>query len=312
MKPGILLCIGTEKGLFVLQHLVKHYEDIQFHVCTFKETDVITSYETQIQEVARQAELPIYSWGQLKQAGESFLLDNNIGMILCVSWPYLIPEAMVRAVDGNTVVVHESLLPKYRGYAPLVTALINGEPEVGVTVMFAADDMHAGDIIYQKTVSVSEHDRISDLIAKVMPAYRDGMVYALDNFLKGKLEGTPQDHSEATYSIWRDEHDMFIDWTQPAKFIERFIRALGDPYLAARSYLGNDIVTIHEAVAEPDVPFEIRQPGKVWRLTQKGEPEVVCGQGILRLVDVRKDGLNYLPLTKLRRRFMSPYKQDIL
>ena len=123
-------------------------------------------------------------------------------------------------------------------------------------------------------------------------------------FLAGDLrDGTPQDHSKATYSIWRDADDYWIDWTQDSETIERTIRALGKPYLGARSRLNDKTIIISESVVEPDICFAIRQPGKVWSLDETGCPTIVCGRGMLRITSAMEEGRSIIPMRSLRLRF---------
>jgi methionyl-tRNA formyltransferase len=107
----------------------------------------------------------------------------------------------------------------------------------------------------------------------------------------------------ATYSIWRDEVDYWIDWREDAARIERTIRALGDPYLGARTRWNDCTVVLHRATVIDDVRFAIRQPGKVWALDEQGCPTVVCGAGMLKVLAATCDGQSILPLTSLRVRF---------
>ena len=132
------------------------------------------------------------------------------------------------------------------------------------------------------------------------PLYREGV----RRYLAGELcHARPQDHSQATYSIWRDEDDYRIEWSESAERIERTVRALGPPYLGARSRLGGREVVIHRVEVEADLPFAIRQPGKVWSLDPEGRPSVVCGSGLVKVVEASADGKSILPLKALRLRF---------
>ena len=215
----------------------------------------------------------------------------------------MIPKEWIEYLNGRVLITHDSLLPKYRGFAPLASALINGEHEVGLTVMLAGTEMDTGDIIYQNRISLATNDTIGDLIKALIPLFVEGVVSSLEKMISGKIKREKQDHSKATYSIWRDEIDLWIDWNESASRIERTIRALGRPYMGARTRLDSEDVIIQKAKVVPDIPFEIRQPGKVWKLTKEGRPVVVCGIDMLLIIEAKIRDKSLIPMKKLRVRF---------
>jgi methionyl-tRNA formyltransferase len=119
----------------------------------------------------------------------------------------------------------------------------------------------------------------------------------------GSLVAQPQDERQATYSVWRDTEDYFIDWTWPAEKIERFIYAVGYPYEGAYTILGDQVVIINACATIPgDLIFPLREPGKVWRLVEGG-PIVICGNGLLQILAMQtQDGAEF-HLEKPRSRF---------
>ena len=113
---------------------------------------------------------------------------------------------MIHGAAG-LIVLHDSLLPKYRGFAPLPTALINAEPYVGVTALFAkekSDEYDRGDILGQRKLAVTYPARIQTVISAISGAYADLVIDIWRRIHAGvKLTGTPQNEAEATYSLWR-------------------------------------------------------------------------------------------------------------
>jgi len=93
---------------------------------------------------------------------------------------------------------------------------------------------------------------------------------------------TPQNETEVTYWLWRDEEDYRIDWSSDAAQIQRFIDSVGNPYKGASAFMGEHTVRILDAVVEPDIQIEVRQSGKIVFM-REGSPIVVCGRGLLRV-----------------------------
>jgi methionyl-tRNA formyltransferase len=295
-----LLCLATKKGYEVLQECIRHKDGRRLYVCTFKEMHVAESYHQTILESAEAAGLTAVAWNDFQRDPVAFLAARQVRAVVCVGWRYLVPEAAVRHLDGEVVVAHDSLLPRLRGFAPLPTALIVGEEETGVTFLRAGRGTDDGDILWQGRVAIEPGDTIARLIDKVSPLYREGV----RRYLAGELrEGRKQDESLATYSMWRDEVDYRIDWSESAERIERTVNALGPPYLGARSRLDGEEVILHQVRVEPDLTFAIRQPGKIWALDSEGCPTVVCGSGMIKVLAATARGASILPLKALRQRF---------
>jgi methionyl-tRNA formyltransferase len=208
-------------------------------------------------------------------------------LVFVVGWQFLLPP------DARMVVFHDSLLPRFRGFAPTVAALIAGEPEIGVTALRPVPEPDAGPILAQHSQPVDYPAKVRDVLERLVDSY----VACSRDVLRAHAEGTlvemPQDSTQATYSIWRDDTDYLIDWSDSATRICRTIDALGWPYPGAKTILGATTLTVLNAKPGPHLRFEQVHPGKVWSLVD-GLPTVVCGEGTVVLTDVRDEqGLVY-------------------
>ncbi len=300
--PSIILCLSTEKGLAVAQSLSNLVDRAKFTVCTFREVGT-ECFEERIRDTAIRSGASHLYQKQWRDQALEVVRKTNASMIICVGWRYLISDEVCDLVNGNVVVAHDSLLPKFRGFAPLPTALIEGEDRTGVTFLKATAGVDSGPIYWQDSFPISSSDTIGTLIQKTLPIYVEGVRKAV---FKEFAAPQPQIDSMATYSVWRNEDDYWIDWTQFAEVIERTIRALGPPYSGARTIAEGRPIAILSAKIEEDVKFAIRQPGKIWDVDEAGRPAVICGRGILRLYAARYiDGEQepFIPLNKLRIRF---------
>ena len=285
------LFIMNQKGLSILRALVnKGYTNEIGYVVSSKDKGLVDDSYSDIFKLCKKNNLAYY--------------DRNIEELpsvdykLAIGWRWLIKE------HKNLIVLHDSILPQYRGFAPLANSLINGEPEVGVTALWADKDYDQGDIIFQRRIPITYPIKINEAIQKVSELYNH---IVLDIFLKIRtnqaLRSWPQEESEASYSIWRDEHDYKIDWTQPAECIKRFVDAVGFPYKGAQSEIeGGQLVYIDDVSIIKDLHLELRHPGKVIRFNEE-KPVIICGQGLIQLNKIRGINGEEIQLTKFRTRF---------
>lgn len=288
----VTLYLMNRKGLCVLNNLVENgYSDMIDKVVIAHDKNVLNDYYDDMYQAAKNACIPVFD----KKDNEP--IESEYCLTIAWRWMLNVPEGC------QLLVTHDSLLPKYRGFAPLVNMLINHEPEIGVSAIFASDEYDQGPIIAQRSFPVTYPIKIKDAIELEHPLYGD---IVCDLFRKireeGTIKGAIQDESEATYSMWRDEEDYHIDWEQSAEYIQQFIYSVGYPYKGAYSELDGNIIRILDCEICKDVVIENRTPGKLLFMVD-GKPIIACGSGILKLTEiVNEEGENILPLKKFRIR----------
>lgn len=287
------LFLAGKKGLVVLKYLCDSpYRKLIRHVITASDNAVQEDNVAALQEVCRTQGIPFFDRSVYKEEGA------DGGYRFLIGWRWITGK-------GNTIVLHDSLLPSYRGFAPLVNALINGEPETGVTAFRAADEYDTGPVLAQRKMMIAHPMRIEDAINAISELYVGVMDVLLKDLEKGgEPAGVQQDESAATYSLWRDEADYFINWEEDSDRILRTIYALSFPYRGARALLNGEEIIIKDAVTVADVTIVNRQPGKVIFVAD-GCPVVVCGKGLLKVISASRsrDNTAVLPLKKFRSRF---------
>lgn len=262
-------------------------------VCTYPVNGESPETDDLLRDVCRSAGIDIYD---REDAGS--LIDQD-ALVFAVGWQY-----MVRGNPANLVVMHDSLLPRYRGFSPSVTALINGESMHGVTALRAAADVDAGPVIAQRELSIQYPTTIRQLFERLGPLYADCVRETLTLSDSQFASLDPQDDGRATYSIWRDAEDFRITWTDDARNIVRFIDAVGYPYRGACTAVEGRNMRVVRATEIPDVAFEIRHPGKVWNLHADGTVDVVCGTGMIRIQEWQDEHGEPVRLNKLRTRLI--------
>lgn len=276
------------KGLKTVQGL--RIKTNKITVIIGKDTNVKNDFSDEIEAYCKQENIKYYF--STKDADK-----HEFGLAVAAGWQRMIFDIPFSAL----IVFHDSLLPRYRGFNPLVTALLNKDDCVGVTALMAADKYDRGDILSQVKVPVEYPITIEDAIIMVSDAYFNiaGEIY--DLFISGQLHGIPQDESLATYSLWRDSDDYAINWHLDSHAIERHVNSVGYPYLGASSFVDGALVRIRKVALVNDVFIENRVPGKII-FFEKNMPVVVCGQGLLRLESIEDDNRNVFEINKLRTR----------
>ncbi|WP_026211861.1 methionyl-tRNA formyltransferase [Longispora albida] len=180
------------------------------------------------------------------------LTAADADVIVATNWRTWIPPRVFNAPRKGTLNVHDSLLPAYAGFAPLLWALINGEKEVGVTAHMMDDTLDAGPIVLQHRVTVEDTDTTTDLFHKTLALFGPITVEGLDLIEAGKAELTPQDRSQASFFHKRSEEDIRIDWTWQAEELERLVRAQSEPYPQAFCYHGSERLEILAAAVSAE------------------------------------------------------------
>jgi methionyl-tRNA formyltransferase len=203
----------------------------------------------------------------------------------------MIPHVVVESARGGLVVFHASLLPKYRGFAPVNWPLINGERETGVSMFYAAEEMDAGDIIEQRSRAINDADDAGTIDAWLNETVEQMLEENLPRLASGTAPRTPQEHSRATYAIWRDPEDGRIGWGRPTREVFNLIRGLASPYPGAFSMLEGRRLIIWSAEIEREPRLYVgRIPGKVERIIPGEGVNVLTGDGTLRMKRVQLEG----------------------
>tara|TARA_B100000035_G_C20990882_1_gene550097 strand:- start:418 stop:1314 length:897 start_codon:yes stop_codon:yes gene_type:complete len=292
---SIVLNLMTEKGFEVLKTVSRFQKLIAF-VIIGKDKNIEIDYSDQIKDFCKDNDIDFYY-------REDHPKIDKTQYILAISWQW-----MINHPKNKLIIFHDSILPKYRGFSPLVNMLVNGEKEIGVSAIFGSDEYDKGEIISQKSTVISYPIKIFEAIQLNIENYKILASEIFNKISKGqKISSIPQKESDSSYSIWRNDDDYYIDWNKSSYEIKRLIDAVGFPYLGARSKLNDDSeIIIKDAMIYPDVDCELRDIGKVIFIDQ-GYPIIICGSGLLKITDasfIKTDlSSNFLPIKKFRLRF---------
>jgi len=165
---------------------------------------------------------------------DDVLLDTleRVGpdVIVATNWRTWIPPRVFTLPARGTLNVHDALLPAYAGFSPLIWALLNDEPEVGVTAHMMDETLDAGPIVLQRAVPVGPRDTATDLFHRTLDLFGPITLDALAEIAAGRTDFTPQDRSKASFFHKRSTEDIRIDWRWSAEELDRLVRAQSPPY----------------------------------------------------------------------------------
>jgi len=234
-----------------------------------------------VKEEALALGLTVHQPQRVREEGFVSLLESiSPDVIAVAAFGQILPAAVLNIPPLGCVNVHSSLLPRYRGAAPIQRAIMDGEEKTGITIMKMDRGLDSGDILLQAGIKISGddsfgtvHDRLAALGAKMLAE-------ALELLSEGKLSGIPQDHDRATYAPMITREDEIIDWQKGVKDIKNRVRAL-NPWPGARTLLGGRVLKIwsirEPAGGEYPVP-KGALPGQVLECFGEGLV-VMCGDG---------------------------------
>lgn len=209
-------------------------------------------------------------------------------LILSVYYRNMISTRVLALAPLGAFNMHGSLLPRFRGRAPINWAVLHGETRIGMTLHRMVKAADAGNIVDQEGVDLSPRDTAEQAFRKVLPCARRVLARQIDALLAGKAVETPQDETQATYFGGRKPEDGRIDWRQSSRQIFNLVRAVTDPYPGAFVDVGASRLMVWWA--EPDAPAAKGKSGAPGRILSVSPLVVATGDGALELTKIEWRG----------------------
>ena len=280
------LCV--EKLLAMGHEIVGIFTVAESFEISYSDRPVKNVLYEDISEFAAKHGIPVYktSGKLIKDGYDSIIKDINPDFILIFPWYHLVPEKIIKIPSKGTALLHPSLLPEYRGGAPVPWAMINGEKRTGVSLFYLTKEIDAGDIIGQKMIGIEEEDDISTIFEKIYRVTLDLLEEYIPLIESNKVVAKPQDLKGSKVWPQRKPEDGLIDWNQSNNRIYNWIRALTKPYPGAFTLLDGKKMFIWKASKVNEIPnfppnsqnghFDIHE-GKVF---------VKCSEGFIRIDEI--------------------------
>ena len=245
---------------------------------------------TPVKVAAQRHNLPVYQPEKISGSDEmADLMQLGADIIVTAAFGQFLPEKLLNSVT-HAVNVHASLLPKYRGGAPVHYAIINGDEQAGVTIMEMVKQMDAGDMISQKAIPITDTDDVGTMFEKLSIVGRDLLLATLPDYLLGKLHPTPQDEKLVTFSPNITSEEEKIDWSASARDVFNQVRGMSPWPVAHTTWQGARFKLHAVRVAEGS-----GKPGQVIDKTKKSLV-IATQDGAVSLVSVQPAGKPKMPI----------------
>jgi methionyl-tRNA formyltransferase len=255
-----------------------------------------------VKQIALELGLPLAQPPQLKSVEERApLVQWASDVLIVVAYGLLLPPAALAVPRLGCLNIHASLLPRWRGAAPIQRAILAGDSATGVTIMQLDEGLDTGPTLAQRRVKIAEGIDAAQLQTQLAEVGAALLLETLDALDAGRARAEPQRGEGATYARKIDKREARIDWTQSASAIERQVRAF-NPWPVAETIWRDQRLRLWEAhVTQPRAPALLAvaaavgaSPGDVIGGTEDGV-EVLCGQGVLAITRLQLEGRRALP-----------------
>lgn len=232
--------------------------------------------------------IPVFQPEKIRQEAElEKILSLHPDLIVTAAFGQILPKQLLEAPKYGCINVHASLLPELRGGAPIHYAIIQGKDRTGVTIMYMAEKLDAGDILTSVEVQIAEEDNVGTLHEKLSKAGSSLLSETLPLLLDGKLTPQPQNHSEATFAANIKREQEKIDWTKTGEEIYNHIRGL-NPWPVAFTIMEGQALKIWRAkkVSEGNN----HQPGTIVKIETDGFTVGTGNETAIKIIELQPSG----------------------
>jgi methionyl-tRNA formyltransferase len=245
-----------------------------------------------VKHVAEEAGIPVYQPVSVRDTDAiQQLRDLQPEVMIVVAYGLILPLEVLEIPTKECINIHASLLPRWRGAAPIQRAIISGDQQTGVTIMRMQETLDTGPILLQHSVSI-QHQTSEQLFAQLAESGADALMSMMSAIELGALAPKIQDDSLATYAKKINKNEAKLDWQQPAQVLERLVRGL-NPWPVANTLLKHKTLKIWQAqMVTNDTSIQVNPALKPGQIVCDGRKQfyVMTGDGLLEILEVQLPG----------------------
>ncbi len=286
-----IIYMGTpEIAAVILKRLVENGEDEVVLAVTQPDRPKGRGKELAMSDVKKYASekgIPVYQPEKIKKTEcVEYLKRFNADIMVVAAFGQILSKEILDITPYGCINVHASLLPKYRGAAPIQWAVIDGEKTTGVTIMQMDEGLDTGDIIRKSEIEIADKETGGSLHDKLARLGGDELLKALREIKEGKAARVPQGEAKSHYAHMLNKKMGKIDFSMPAESIERLVRGL-NPWPSAYAFLDGKTVKLWEC--DVDESSGNKAPGEIFSVDKKGF-NIAAGKGSLRVRTLQAEG----------------------
>ena len=240
-----------------------------------------------VKEYALTVDIPVYQPVKMRD-GEALRLVQELApeLIVVAAYGRILPEDILNTPPYGSINVHSSILPKYRGAAPINWAILNGDSVTGVTIMYMAKELDAGDVILCRETAIDPDEDAQTLTMRLAALGADALAEAVERLHDGTAVRTPQDHSAYTYAPMLDRSLSPLDFSRSARQLHDQVRGL-IPWPCASTTLDGKNVKVYRTAVGGETALAA---GKIAEAGKQGLA-IACGDGrLLRILELQAEG----------------------
>ena len=289
--PNYVFVGGTKRGMKVLQSLIHNNFFPKYSFILKEDLHEKMIYSKKIKDLCVKNNIKNKVTRKLKTEDYNLLNSFKLDFIIVCGWRTLIEVSMLKSLKIGAIAAHDSLLPKYRGFAPINWGIINGEKQFGITLFLITDgNVDSGPVFIQKKITSSKNDYAIDIYEKIISLTVEAYLMFIDQFIHNKLKTVFQDESKASYTCARHPDDGHLNFYKSSLAVYNKVRALADPYPGSFFYFNNKKIIVNKAEIGPKNKFNYVGliPGRVISV-DSGGIEVLCNKGTLYITSISVD-----------------------
>lgn len=289
MKDIKVIFMGTPAfAVPILESLIENTNVIMVVSQPDREKDRKGNYLfTPTKKLAIEHEIEVYQPVKIKEEYQK-ILDANPDIIITCAYGQIIPKALLEYPKYGCINVHGSLLPKLRGGAPIHHAIINGDKETGITIMYMDEKMDSGDIISQKKITIEENEKLDTLYEEMSHLGKELLIETLPSIINGTNERIKQNIEEVTYGLNITKEEEKINFNDKSNNIHNLIRGLSS-IPGAYCYLDDKRLKIYESFIT-NIKSK-KEPGTI-EIINKDGIYISTKDNLIRITDLKLEGKN--------------------